>query len=234
MLSHPEDTVSLEPVRAARLRTRLERWGIMDGRVLSAFASVPREYFVPPAVFSLAYEDTALPIGEGQILAEPYVVAAMTVALELTGRETVLEVGTGSGYSAAILSRLAAHVYTLEQLAPLADRAQERLRVLGCTNVRVEHADGGLGWREGAPYDAIVVGAASPCVPPTLLSQLAIGGRLLIPLGVDRDAQTLTRVRRRAELDYTIELLDSVCLTPLRGAAGLPESTATRGGRSAA
>ncbi len=156
---------------------------IKDERVLAAMRGVPRELFVPPASRYLAYEDRPLPIGCAQTISQPFIIALMTEALELTGKEKVLEVGTGSGYQAAILAKLARHVVTTERVPALAEKAKRVLDSLGYTNIEVHLAEETLGWQRGAPYDAIMVTAAAPRVPPDLLAQLGIGGRLVIPVG---------------------------------------------------
>jgi protein-L-isoaspartate(D-aspartate) O-methyltransferase len=168
---------------------------IKDERVLAAMRSIPRECFVPPESQRLAYEDRPLPIGYNQTISQPFIIALMTEALELTGREKVLEVGTGSGYQAAILAKLARHVVTTERLKPLAEIAKKVLDKLGYTNIEVHLAEETLGWREGAPYDAIMVTAGAPKVPADLMAQLAIGGRLVIPVG-SRYIQELYKVTR--------------------------------------
>ena len=156
---------------------------IRDKRVLETMARIPREQFVPPVERHLAYEDRPLPIGFDQTISQPLIIAMMTEALELTGDEKVLEVGTGSGYQAAILAELARLVITTERLSPLAEAAKEVLDRLGYTNVEVHLAEATLGWQKQAPYDAIIVTAGAPRVPPDLLAQLAIGGRMIIPVG---------------------------------------------------
>jgi protein-L-isoaspartate(D-aspartate) O-methyltransferase len=169
---------------------------IKDKRVLAAMARIPREQFVPPVERHLAYEDKPLPIGFDQTISQPLIIAMMTEALELTGDEKVLEVGTGSGYQAAILAELARLVITTERLSPLAEAAKEVLDRLGYTNVEVHLAEATLGWQKQAPYDAIIVTAGAPRVPPDLLAQLAIGGRMIIPVG-SRYLQELCRVTKR-------------------------------------
>jgi len=163
--------------------TQLEARGISDPRVLEAFRKVPRHLFVPPELESRAYDDCALGIGEGQTISQPYIVAYMTEALGAGPEARVLEIGTGSGYQAAILAELVEEVYTVEVREPLARRAEELLRRLGYENVHVKCADGSKGWPEAAPFDGIVVTAASERVPEALLEQLAAGARLVIPLG---------------------------------------------------
>jgi len=184
--------------RQVMVETQLKRRGITDPRVLAAMSKIPRHHFVPRHLRDQAYGDYPLPIGEDQTISQPYIVALMTQALELTENDKVLELGAGSGYQAAILAELAAQVFTVERIASLAQAAQQALTALGYTNVHVQVADGTLGWPEEAPFDAILVTAGSPQVPPPLVEQLAVGGRLLIPVG-DSYSQTLTRVRRTSE-----------------------------------
>jgi len=169
---------------------------IRDERVLAAMAHVPRERFVPPAEQHLAYEDRPLPIDFGQTISQPFIIALMTEELELTGNEKVLEVGTGSGYQAAILAELARLVITTERLPALAESARSVLDSLGYTNVVVHLAEETLGWQREAPYDAIIVTAGAPRVPADLLAQLAIGGRLVIPVG-SRYVQELYKITKR-------------------------------------
>ncbi len=173
---------------------------IKDERVLQAMARVPRELFVPSSSRSLAYEDIPLPIDMGQTISQPFIVALMTSALELTGTEKVLEIGTGSGYQAAILAQLAWWVVTVERHQQLADAARKLLAELGYTNIEVHLAEKTLGWCKGAPYQAIIVTAGAPKVPHELLAQLAEGGRLLIPVGSHYDQELLKIVKRRGEL----------------------------------
>jgi len=169
---------------------------IRDERVLAAMARVPRECFVPPAEQHLAYEDRPLPISFGQTISQPFIIALMTEELELTGNEKVLEVGTGSGYQAAILAELARLVITTERLPALAESARSVLDSLGYTNVVVHLAEETLGWQREAPYDAIIVTAGAPRVSADLLAQLAIGGRLVIPVG-SRYVQELYKITKR-------------------------------------
>jgi len=173
---------------------------IKDERVLQAMARVPRELFVPSSSRSLAYEDIPLPIDMGQTISQPFIVALMTAALELTGTEKVLEIGTGSGYQAAILAQLAWWVVTVERHQQLADAARKLLAELGYTNIEVHLAEKTLGWCKGAPYQAIIVTAGAPKVPHELLAQLAEGGRLLIPVGSHYDQELLKIVKRKGEL----------------------------------
>jgi len=167
-----------------------------------------------------AYDDAPLPIDEGQTISQPYIVAYMTEALELSASNRVLEIGTGCGYAAAVLSRIVTTVYSIERLGGLAKSARERLERLGYANIVVHEGDGTLGWLDHAPYDAIVVTAAAPRLPPPLLAQLALGGKLVIPVGPTSYQQTLVRVRRISEQDYRTEELCGVRFVPLIGAAG--------------
>jgi len=178
---------------------------IRDKRVLEAMARVPREQFIPPKVRHLAYEDKPLPIGFDQTISQPLIIAMMTEALELTGDEKVLEVGTGSGYQAAILAELARLVITTERLPPLAEAAKEVLDRLGYTNIEIHLAEEALGWQKQAPYDAIIVTAGAPRIPPDLLEQLAIGGRMIIPVG-SRYLQELYKVTRRKKKNLIQDL----------------------------
>jgi len=168
---------------------------IKDKRVLAVMAHIPRERFVPPESRHLAYEDIPLPIGLEQTISQPFIIALMTEALELTGSEKVLEIGTGSGYQAAILAELAGLVITVERLAPLAKAAKRILKSLGYSNIEIHLAEETLGWLGGAPYDAIMVTAGAPRVPPDLLAQLAIGGRMVIPVG-SRYLQELCKITK--------------------------------------
>jgi len=172
------------------------RTEIRDERVLATMARIPRECFVPPEERHLAYEDRPLPIGYDQTISQPLIIAMMTEALALTGNEKVLEVGTGSGYQAAILAELARKVITTERLAPLAESAKKVLDSLGYTNVEVHLAEETLGWLKGAPYNAIMVTAGAPRVPADLLAQLAIGGRMVIPVG-SRYVQELYKITKQ-------------------------------------
>ena len=199
---------------------QIARRGVQDPLVHEAMRRVPRECFVPGHLARRAYEDRPLPIGEGQTISQPYVVAAMTEALRLGSRDRVLEIGTGSGYAAAVLSLIATEVYTIERVESLATTAGRRLHDLGYANVHVRHGDGSLGWAEHAPYDAIVVTAGGPDVPPSLLRQLAIGGRLVMPVGATPHGQRLVRVVRTGEETYDRELLEAVAFVPLIGAEG--------------
>lgn len=202
--------------------------GVQDPAVLSAMRRVRREAFVPRHLARRAYADQPLPIGEGQTISQPYIVATMTESLRLRPGDRVLEIGTGSGYGAAVLAEIAAEVYTVERLARLAESAGRRLAQLRYTNVHVRHGDGSLGWPDHAPYDAIVVTAGGPEVPPSLLKQLAVGGRLVMPVGSIQLQQQLVRVIRTSETTYEREELGDVAFVPLIGAQGWPDTPGRR------
>jgi protein-L-isoaspartate(D-aspartate) O-methyltransferase len=202
------------------VNTQLVARGIRDPDVLEAMSTVPREVFVPAGQVQFAYADSPLPIGQGQTISQPYIVALMTEALGLAPHERVLEIGTGLGYAAAVLSRIAEEVYTVERHLKLARAAEARFRQLGYDNIQVHVGDGTLGWLEHAPYDAIVVTAGGPAIPELLLDQLKVGGRLVIPVGATPDLQELMRVRRANENDFEHENLGSVRFVPLVGEAG--------------
>jgi protein-L-isoaspartate(D-aspartate) O-methyltransferase len=206
----------------ALLSHEARRRDIVDPRVLGAFGSVERERFVPGELISRAYDDAPLPIGNGQTISQPYVVAMTMQALELRGHERVLEIGTGSGYAAAILGALAREVETIERIEELAQIAAERLARLGFANVHVHCADGTLGWPPGAPYEAIAVAAGAPRPPRSLLDQLALGGRLVLPHG-DVDHQRMTRLIRRGVDQFDEQDLGEVRFVPLVGAEGWPD-----------
>lgn len=206
-------------LRYTMIREQLEARGVTDPAVLAAMREVPREEFVPASLRGEAYDDSPLPIGEGQTISQPYMVAYMAEALELSRQDRILEVGTGSGYAAAVLSRIVERVYTVERLPELAYAARERLERLGYGNVQVLEGDGSLGWPEYAPYDAIVVTAGAPGVPKPLAEQLTVGGRLIIPVGYHPYFQVLVRVRRVDVSEYREESLFEVRFVPLVGAA---------------
>lgn len=207
-----------EQQRAAMVAEQLRPRHIRDERVLAALAQVPRHMFVPPTLRERAYADMALPIEANQTISQPFIVALMAEGLGLRGNERVLEIGTGSGYAAAILAQLAAHVTTVERHPTLATAARRVLDELRYTNITVLDGDGSLGWPAAAPYDAISVPAGAPDVPPALLAQLADGGRLLIPVGPPDD-QRLLRIVRRGDEWQRIEW-GAVRFVPLIGAAG--------------
>lgn len=206
---------------AALRRTMVERdlkgRGIKDPRVLAAMEAIPRHEFVPEKQRAAAYEDRPLPIGAGQTISQPYIVAYMSEALELTGKERVLEIGTGSGYQTAILASLAAAVYSIEIIAALSDQAKANLAPLGFTNIELKVGDGFFGWEEKAPYDAILLTAASPKVPEPLWRQLRDGGRMLMPRGEPGQTQRLIRLRKIGGKEV-VENLSAVIFVPLTGA----------------
>jgi protein-L-isoaspartate(D-aspartate) O-methyltransferase len=207
--------IDFEQQRRRMVEIQLAERGIHDPRVLEAFLSVPREAFLSPQLADLAYEDTALLIGEGQTISQPYIVAVTVESLGLRGHERVLEVGTGSGYAAAILGKLAHEVITVERIESLAVAARDRLARLGFLNVRVAIGDGSLGWPDLAPYDAIAVAAAVVRVPEALREQLAIGGRLVIPVGPAEHGQMLMRVTREGQVEWRDEPITEVRFVPL-------------------
>jgi protein-L-isoaspartate(D-aspartate) O-methyltransferase len=199
-----------------RLVQRLAEQGIRDPRVLDRIRNVPRHLFVDEALASRAYEDTALPIGHGQTISQPYVVARMTEALILSGTpEKVLEIGTGCGYQTAVLSPLAGRIYSIERIEPLLERARERLRELEIRNVRFKHGDGYEGWPSQAPFDAILMAAAPHALPQKLLDQLGEGGRLVAPVGPE-GRQELLRITRRGD-QFLRERLGFVSFVPMLG-----------------
>ena len=199
-----------------RLVQRLREQGIANLAVLDRIRNVPRHIFVDEALGSRAYEDTALPIGYGQTISQPYIVARMTEALLAAGAaDSVLEVGTGCGYQTAVLAPLVARLYTIERIEPLLARARERLKELGIRNVRVRHGDGTLGWKAHAPFDGILVAAAPLTVPEALVKQLRVGGRLVVPVGPEGE-QELVRFTRR-EQGVQRESLGAVAFVPLLG-----------------
>ncbi|NPV68649.1 MAG: protein-L-isoaspartate(D-aspartate) O-methyltransferase [Anaerolineae bacterium] len=205
-------------LRERMVAEQLEARDIVDSRVLEAMRKVPRHLFVPPELQHLAYHDGPLPIGHDQTISQPYIVALMTQSLQLKGDETVLEVGTGSGYQTAVLCELCKQVYSLERDRFLASRAATRLTDLGYTNVEVYVGDGSQGLADMAPFDAILVSAAAPSIPGPLRTQLAEGGRLVLPVG-DRTSQMLVRVRREGE-SWRIEDLAPVMFVLLYGRYG--------------
>jgi protein-L-isoaspartate(D-aspartate) O-methyltransferase len=202
-----------------RLVQRLREQGITSLAVLDRIRNVPRHIFVDEALGSRAYEDTALPIGFGQTISQPYIVARMTEALLQSGPLTkVLEVGTGCGYQTAVLAPLVERVYTIERIAPLLERAKERLKELGVRNVRFRHGDGSVGWKPQAPFDGILVAAAPLVVPEALLKQLQVGGRLLVPVGPEGEQELVRFTRREQRIDR--ETLGPVAFVPLLGGTG--------------
>jgi protein-L-isoaspartate(D-aspartate) O-methyltransferase len=199
------------------VNTQLLTRGLTDPAVLAAMRVVPRHRFVPLAMQDRAYDDGPLPIGEGQTISQPYIVALMAACAKLTSTSRVLEIGTGSGYSAAVLAQIAVVVDTVERIAALAERAKKTLEELGYShNIRCHQGDGSLGWQENAPYDAIVVTAGAPVVPKTLQQQLAVGGMLVIPVGTDTQ-QHLLQICRLSATEYSERIVEAVRFVPLIG-----------------
>jgi protein-L-isoaspartate(D-aspartate) O-methyltransferase len=220
--------------RARMVEQQLVRRGISDPRVLAAFRATPREAFLPPGLAVFAYRDAAIAIGAGQTISQPYIVALTVQALCLDGHERVLEIGTGSGYAAAVLGRLAREVFTVERIEALAEAARARLARLGHGNITVLCGDGTMGWPQHAPYDAIAVAAGGPEIPRALTGQLAPAGRLVIPVGDDRSSQALLRITRQPDGTLGQETLAAVRFVPLIGQQGWPQQDeqAPGGGRA--
>ncbi len=190
--------MQFEVARKRMVESQIIARGIKDRRVIDAMLKIPRHVFVEEAMAAQAYNDNPLPIGEKQTISQPYMVALMTESLELSGREKVLEIGTGSGYQAAVLALLADRVYTMERIRTLALKARKALDSLGLLNINIKISDGTMGWNDEAPFDAILVTAGAPDVPSELVDQLAVGGRLVIPVG-DQYEQTLLRIIKRED-----------------------------------
>ena len=211
-----------DPYRAKRMdmvERQIRGRGIRDARVLAAMEKVPRHLLVDRSLRPEAYRDHPLPIGEGQTISQPYVVALMTEELRLSPTDRVLEIGAGSGYQAAILAEIVKEVFTIEIRKGLAERAAERLKDLGYRNIRVKYADGYFGWQEHAPFDAIIITAAVNHIPPPLLKQLKEGGRLILPLGSTVFYQTLTLVTKNKGGDLSVEQKGEVAFVPMTGEA---------------
>ena len=208
--------------RQLMVETQIVRRGITDRRVINAMLKVPRHLFVDEALWPEAYEDHPLPIGEKQTISQPYIVALMSELLQLTGKEKVLEIGTGSGYQCAVLAELAGQVYTVERIPAIAKRARKIFDQLKYSNVMVHIGDGTLGWKEHSPYDGIIVTAAAPKPPQALLEQLANGGKLVIPIG-DEFTQDLIVFTRGKENDYAEENYGGCRFVKLIGAQGWRE-----------
>jgi len=206
--------------RRHMVEAQIARRGVKDPRVLEAMRNVPRERFVDEGYEELAYEDSPLPIAEGQTISQPFIVALMIEAAEMEPSDRVLEVGTGSGYAAAVMGRIARQVFTVERHARLGETARRRLEAIGAGNVAVRIGDGSKGWPDKAPFDAIIVAAGGPAPPAALKEQLDIGGRLVIPVGGERRAQRLVRVSRLSATRYEEEDLGGVMFVPLIGEQG--------------
>lgn len=207
-------------LRERMVQRQIAGRGVRSEKVLNAMRKVPREQFLPKGLGVRAYDDAPLPIGDGQTISQPYVVAYMTEVLALDGGEKVLEIGTGSGYAAAVLAEIAADVYTIERIDGLATMARTILGKLGYQNVHVRQGDGTLGWPEHAPFDGIVVTAGGPDVPDTLKDQLKTGGRLVMPIGKTTCYQDLVRVTRITAAEFETEYLVPVRFVPLIGEEG--------------
>jgi protein-L-isoaspartate(D-aspartate) O-methyltransferase len=208
-----------QAARQRMVKEDIQRRGINDQRVLQAMLKVKRHLFVPESYRSMAYADRPLPIGEGQTISQPYMVALMTYHLHLKPDDKVLEIGTGSGYQAAVLAELAKEVYSIEIIGQLARTAQERLQTMGYTNVRVKSGDGFFGWPVHAPYDAIIIACATPRIPEHLVEQLREGGRMVLPLGAERFGQSLTLITKR-EGKIEKQPLEDVVFVPMTGEIG--------------
>lgn len=211
------DEMTMQRLRMAeRLR---DHYKITDERVLEVMARLPRHLFVPEAIKSQAYNDNALPISGGQTISQPFIVARMTELLELTGQEKVLEIGAGSGYQTSVLASLADRVFAIERLPGLAEEANKRLQMLGFRNFTLKSSDGTVGWDAYMPYDAILVAAGGPEIPEPLVTQLKVGGKLVIPIGEDQRKQNLVRVTRTAD-SYETENFGPCAFVPLIGEHG--------------
>ena len=206
--------------RASMVDYQLRARGIGSPLVLEAMGRVPRERFIPERMKDCAYDDGPLPIGAGQTISQPYIVALMTEALDLEGGERVLDIGTGSGYAAAVLGCIASEVFSIERVRELADRAARTLAAEGFDNVRVRCGDGTMGWPEHQPFDGIIVAAGAPAVPESLKHQLAVGGHLVIPVGSEHSVQSLERITRLGENEFRTEDLGAVRFVPLIGEQG--------------
>lgn len=216
-----EFIVDFKEIREFMVKTQLIPRGIKDERVLNAMKKVSRHLFVDESLHFMAYEDMALPIGEGQTISQPYMVAIMTELLELKGNEKALEVGTGSGYQAAILAELAKEIYTIERFAALAKRAEERFNSLGYNNIHIRVGDGTIGWSEEAPFDRVIITAGTPKIPDPLIEQLSDGGIIIAPVG-ERFSQQLLKVKKLK--DELLEQYHTPCVfVPLIGAYGWKE-----------
>jgi len=211
--------MNFDTARKRMVETQIVARGVTDGRVIDAMLKLPRHLFVQEAMALQAYNDTSLPIGEKQTISQPYMVAVMSELLQLTGPERVLEIGTGSGYQAALLAHLARRVYTIERIPSLASRARKIFDTLGLTNISMKIDDGSTGWAAEAPFDAIIVTAGAPEIPQGLIGQLTPEGRLLVPVG-DRDSQLLTLVRKSADGGYTVEKSTPCRFVKLIGSEG--------------
>jgi protein-L-isoaspartate(D-aspartate) O-methyltransferase len=212
------DSPKYRRARERMVQLQISSRGISDKKVLKAVSEIPRHSFVPKELVTQAYRDNPLPIGEGQTISQPYIVALMTERLRLIGHERVLEIGTGSGYQAAILANIAKDVYTVEIKEKLYTKANQTLRSLNYTNITTRHADGYFGWPEAGPFDCIMITASIDHIPPPLLKQLKDGGRLILPLGNPFSYQNLSLVTKHGE-DYTVKQITGVLFVPMTGYA---------------
>ncbi|WP_303290475.1 protein-L-isoaspartate(D-aspartate) O-methyltransferase [Marinobacter sp. SS5-14b] len=215
-----ENNPDFSALRRSMVDRQIARRGVRDKRVLEAMVRVPRELFVPKHLADEAYEDHPLPIGYGQTISQPYIVALMAEALALQGRERVLDIGTGSGYAAAVLASMALEVFSIERIPELVHQARANLDCAGFSQVYLRCGDGTLGWPEAAPFDGICVAAGAPSIPEALKQQLAVGGRLVIPIGEEYSGQQLTCIRRVSETEFSREDYGSVRFVPLLGEEG--------------
>jgi len=213
-----KDTPKYRQAREKMVLSQIRLRGISDKKVLKAMSEVLRHSFVPEELASQAYADHPLPIGEGQTISQPYIVALMTESLKLKGPERVLEIGTGSGYQAAILANVTKEVYTVEIRKKLHKKANQILRSLDYTNIKTRHAEGYFGWPEAAPFDCIIITAAIDHIPPPLLKQLKDGGRLILPLGNPFSYQNLSLVTKQGK-NYTVKQITGVLFVPMTGYA---------------
>ncbi len=220
--SRPNGSDGFEIPRARMVEHLRGHYRISDERVLAAMNRVPRHEFVPEALKAQAYKDNALPISSGQTISQPFIVARMTELLELTGRERVLEIGSGSGYQTAVLATLARKVFAIERLAPLHQEAKQRLLALGFRNISYRCDDGTNGWPAYSPFDAVLVAAGGPSIPAPLVAQLEIGGRMVIPIGENQRSQILVRVTR-TEQGHVTENFGPCAFVPLIGSHGWGE-----------
>jgi len=218
VVDNPEASAEYEQARRNMVSKQIQSRGISDTRVLGAMLEVQRHLFVPQKLHSQAYADHPLPIGEGQTISQPYIVALMTESLGLTKEMSVLEIGTGSGYQAAVLSKIAKKVYTIEIKKKLHQRATDLLRSTGFKNIKTRHADGYFGWREAAPFDCIMITAAVDHIPRPLLEQLKNNGKLILPLGNPFSYQNLVLVTKQGN-DYTVKQITGVLFVPMTGRA---------------
>lgn len=216
--------MSIDDARARMIEHDLVRRGVRSPAVLAAMREVPREHFLDPSQRANAYADNPLPIGDEQTISQPYIVALMAEALVLRPEDRVLEVGSGSGYATAVLARLARTIFAIERNARLIELSRLRWAALGIDNVEVCCGDGSLGWPQHAPFDAITVAASAPSMPQALIDQLALGGRLVLPLGTSETTQKLVRVVRTGPTSYAQTDLGAVRFVPLVGAQGWPET----------